>query len=801
MSAVHRATSPKQPTTSWRRLFWLAMLCVLAIPARASAAVRYVNSAATGANDGSSWTNAFTSLPPALTAAVSGDEIWVAAGTYKPTSTMTRSFSFTLKNGVGLYGGFVGGETSRSQRDPKANVTRLSGDIGMPGNSSDNSYHVVSADSTVTPTAVLDGFTISGGNASGTSPDDLGGGLVVSSGSPTVAHCVFSGNSASSSGGAVRVDGGNAAFLDCTFIGNSAGVGGGVSAGSVTGLTLTRCVIRGNTASDGTRGGGIDATNNVAVTDCLVAQNSNNGVVFFQDGNVLTNTTVTGHGGYGVTAFSGTSTITNSILWSDATGETFLGISGSLNVSYSDVQGGFGGTGNISSDPRFVNPGGGDWRLGSGSPAVDAGNNAAVPAGITTDLAGLPRFFDDPAVPDTGLGTPPVVDMGAYERVPLSVSAPVPQSVCAGSPVSFSVTASGSAPVTYRWRRNGTNLTDGGSISGSATATLTINPTATGDSGSYDVVVTDSFSQTMTSSAATLTVKPVPSPPTASNNGPICAGQTLQLSVSTVSGATYSWTGPSAFTSSQQNPQILAAPVSASGTYGVTVTVNGCSSSPATTDAVVRALPSAAISAASPVCPFSTGNSASVPSAGAGAVYSWGISNGSITSGAGTPAIVYTAGSGGSVQLSVTVTDGNGCSASGSMGVPIVLSAACGRKYFTLMPCRVFDTRNPNGPLGGPALAAGATRTFVITGQCGIPADALFVSVNVTITQPTALGNLTFYATGTPIPLVSTINYRPGQTRANNAVIPLGTNGGFDVFCIQASGTVHFILDVNGYFQ
>ena len=122
-------------------------------------------------------------------------------------------------------------------------------------------------------------------------------------------------------------------------------------------------------------------------------------------------------------------------------------------------------------------------------------------------------------------------------------------------------------------------------------------------------------------------------------------------------------------------------------------------------------------------------------------------------------------------------------------------------KYFTLTPCRVLDTRNSNGSLGGPALVGGATRTFAIANQCGIPADALSVSVNVTITGPTAQGNLTFYPAGTPPPLVSTINYRVGQTRANNAVLPLGAGGDFVVLCIQASGSVHFILDVNGYFQ
>jgi len=112
----------------------------------------------------------------------------------------------------------------------------------------------------------------------------------------------------------------------------------------------------------------------------------------------------------------------------------------------------------------------------------------------------------------------------------------------------------------------------------------------------------------------------------------------------------------------------------------------------------------------------------------------------------------------------------------------------------------VIDTRNPDGPLGGPALQGGSARTFAIANQCGIPADATIVSVNVTITGPTAEGHLTFYPTGVSPPLVSTINFRAGQTRANNAVLLLGPAGDFDVSCAGV-GTVDFILDVNGYFR
>lgn len=121
--------------------------------------------------------------------------------------------------------------------------------------------------------------------------------------------------------------------------------------------------------------------------------------------------------------------------------------------------------------------------------------------------------------------------------------------------------------------------------------------------------------------------------------------------------------------------------------------------------------------------------------------------------------------------------------------------------YFTLVPCRLLDTRNANGPLGGPALSAGLTRLFGIFGQCGIPATARAISVNMTATEGSAAGHLTVFPGGTPQPLVSSVNYRAGQTRANNAILQLGAAGDVAVISGQPSGTVHFILDVNGYFE
>jgi len=131
-------------------------------------------------------------------------------------------------------------------------------------------------------------------------------------------------------------------------------------------------------------------------------------------------------------------------------------------------------------------------------------------------------------------------------------------------------------------------------------------------------------------------------------------------------------------------------------------------------------------------------------------------------------------------------------------GTPIALPPppVVNAPFFALAPCRVIDTRNPD-----LALAAGATRNVTVAGQCEIPLSAKAVSINVTVTQPAAAGNLVVFPAGIPPPATSTINYRAGQTRANNAIIQLGSNGDIQVFANQGAGTVHFIVDVNGYYE
>ncbi|HVR96203.1 MAG TPA: M12 family metallo-peptidase [Thermoanaerobaculia bacterium] len=122
--------------------------------------------------------------------------------------------------------------------------------------------------------------------------------------------------------------------------------------------------------------------------------------------------------------------------------------------------------------------------------------------------------------------------------------------------------------------------------------------------------------------------------------------------------------------------------------------------------------------------------------------------------------------------------------------------------FYTLQPCRVLDTRNANGPLGGPALAPSAVRTFDLTGPCGIPNTAKAVSANVTVVTPTAAGYLSIFP-GNAIPLGTTsLSFRAGVVRANNAMLRLATDNTGTIGVQNGSiGTTHVIIDVNGYFQ
>jgi hypothetical protein len=123
-------------------------------------------------------------------------------------------------------------------------------------------------------------------------------------------------------------------------------------------------------------------------------------------------------------------------------------------------------------------------------------------------------------------------------------------------------------------------------------------------------------------------------------------------------------------------------------------------------------------------------------------------------------------------------------------------------EFFTLTPCRLLDTRNPNGDYGGPVFKAGFPRSFLLASRCGIPNNAVAVSVNVTVVSPTGSGYFRLFSPDEGEPDTSTISFSNGQTRGNNAILRLTLNlyQGFTAVPVMANGTAHLVMDVNGYF-
>ena len=493
----------------------------------------FVDADAPAGGNGYSWGGALQDLQPAIQLAYfSGGtitEIWVAEGTYKPTAYPPGgggSKTFWMVDGLSMYGGFAGTETSVDQRDIAAHPTILSGDLngdddGTPGSLTDNAYHVL-LNSEDDFSFRLDGFEVTGGNAVGVQALDQDGGGVKTwkTTSFVLSGCWIHHNHATNFGGGVHIDGpitapttlliedcsiewnsaglgaagvaadtGNAtSFIEvtdsafrwnhseenvggadlrqwlghapvvvkrCTFLGNTGGVGtyaGGGGGLRVSGLvTVADCIFAG-TQSIGGIGGGLYAVHQASITQCIFSGNrasEGGGLLlgagpdtprFDVDGCSFTGNQAVSEGGAIHIFHSDNVTITNSILWDNlASTDPEVGADAGYApvIQYSDVKGGWVGTGNIDADPLFVDPLGPDGIAGTldddlslspGSPCVDAGSNSALledvadldEDGDTTeptplDSAGEVRRTDDPGTVDTGEGTSPIVDLGALE--------------------------------------------------------------------------------------------------------------------------------------------------------------------------------------------------------------------------------------------------------------------------------------------------------------------------------------------------------------------------------------------------
>lgn len=367
------------------------------------AQVIYINSAATGSNNGASWSNAYTNLQTALSNAAPGNQLWVATGTYKPAPPNYPDSSFNLKNGIEIYGGFNGSETTLNQRNHQTNITILSGDIdnndltSPAGAVTDivgyNSKHIFRIKK-IDASALIDGFTFTAGCANDTIPTEGGGAINIDTSYMQIINCTFQANKTHGSlgGGAIHNMGGSPKFINCRFINNRAGGVGGAFKTKYGNPVFTGCLFLNN--KNLYSGGG-------AIQESSAAIELNNCTFIGNDSIALRNN-------------ASHPIVKNCIFWDNIGGEIVDEGTSSSTVSYSLVNGGFTGPGNINTDPLFADPSAGNFQLSTGSPAVDAGS---------TDTSGLflPGFDLNGNVRLTGTA----IDIGAFEyQLSSAISSP-----------------------------------------------------------------------------------------------------------------------------------------------------------------------------------------------------------------------------------------------------------------------------------------------------------------------------------------------------------------------------------------
>jgi hypothetical protein len=331
------------------------------------------------AEGGYSWGQAFETIQQAVDCAAAGDEIWVKEGAY------LLDAEITVGKTVHLYGGFDGSEVARGQRDWRQNVTTVDG-------LNTTRCFRITADATV------DGFTITGGNAEGS-----GGGILNEYTSAIIANCTITENSAAGFGGGIRNLGSAPTIVNCWISENYADQTGGGIDNTDSAPTIANSTLWKNTVGQTGYGGGIRSFNSTpTITNCTITGNHSN----FYGGGILNNLS--------------DSTITNTVVYGNTAmvaGDEIQNINSNPVVTYSNVGGGYQGTGNIDADPLFVDATAGNFNLLKNSPCIDSGNDAAVPADLADldgdsdidekmplDLDGEPRFDKN-------------VDMGAYEYV------------------------------------------------------------------------------------------------------------------------------------------------------------------------------------------------------------------------------------------------------------------------------------------------------------------------------------------------------------------------------------------------
>ncbi|NUN97109.1 MAG: right-handed parallel beta-helix repeat-containing protein [Candidatus Omnitrophica bacterium] len=393
----------------------LTLLTAFLIGNECHGKVIYVAHSGDGSN-GETWETAYTSIGHALGASGEGDEIRVKQGTYVEVLSI-------LDHQVSLIGGYSG--VAENDRDWIHNKTIVDGGNGP------------SLVVRIRRDAVLDGFTIRGSGASGgigiigssvdvhncvieDSEGGIGGGAFAEEATVEFVNCTFRNNTADLSGGGLSIARSNAVIDSCTIENNSGVLSGGLDC-ALSSVILTNSIIRNNQTTGGEvpYGGVSIHLSTLVCNNCVVYGNQTHSAggdqaYFYKSEDVMfTNCTIVG-GQSEIGWENGTPSFANCILW--GSGDLFAG-TGQLDITYSAVQGGYPGLGNISDDPLFVDPANGNFRLQPESPCIDA----AGTSGPSDDLDGNPRPVDVAGLGRDGTGDE--YDMGAYE---FQLPAPTP---------------------------------------------------------------------------------------------------------------------------------------------------------------------------------------------------------------------------------------------------------------------------------------------------------------------------------------------------------------------------------------
>jgi len=398
-----------------------------------SGTVLYVDRNSPGPiRDGSTWARSFLYLQDALAVSGTNNEIRIADGTYRPDqgsgqTAGSRSATFDISKKVLVKGGYAGyGASNPDARDIAAYPTILTGDLSNNDlwatvNRSDNSYHVV----TVSDDAKLDGLTIRGGQADGTYPDCYGGGIYATAGHLTLSRCTLKANTALYGGGLAALNA-SVTLGNCNVSGNRGYVFGAGIYNDDSATTLASCLMTGNSVGTGTLGGGSaiasfgGAAASVLIGNCTLSDNVGPTGADI----AILNYSLAGASSIPASAI----TINNSIVYNDG-GASLIWTNDSTEVSvgYSIIQGGWIGSGNLNTSPKFVQKGSwsveGEWidssadyGLQSTSSAINAGKTSLLAtdqADVNGDGNTTETHPTDLANHTRVLGS--AVDMGVYE--------------------------------------------------------------------------------------------------------------------------------------------------------------------------------------------------------------------------------------------------------------------------------------------------------------------------------------------------------------------------------------------------